>query len=663
MSAREATWVGGMAGVLALASLALVYAQGPGPEAQVVDRVFARWNHQDSPGCAVSVMRDGRIVYAQGYGSANLEYGIQITPSSVFHVASISKQFTAMAIALLVAEGRVSWDDDIRRHVPEVPRLDARITLGQLAHHTSGLRDQWSLLRMAGWRWEEDVVKEADVLDLISRQRALNFEPGSAFLYSNTGYTLLAVVVERVSGQSLRQFTDERIFAPLRMTETHFHDDHTAVVRNRAYAYAPGNDGGYRLSIPKFDTVGATNLFTTVEDLARWDRNFYTAEVGGRGVLADLHRRGTLRQGGLISYAMGLVHGVHRGHATVGHGGADAGYRAEFLRFPDHRLSVAVLCNLPSSDPDRLVRAVADIYLESADADEVESVPEPAPPPGTSDDVRAAAGAVPGPVTAAEANETLEGLIGFYRRDESDTPLHLIVRDRTLTILTGGLTGTLVPIGPDRFRVTGSSTVGTFDRSAGSATLRLSGPTEGTFEQQPHWRPSAEELTPFAGDYYSDDLGVQYSLRMNEGRLVVWHRKLGTLPLTPTYRDGFFTSGFYLAFTKGAGGAVDGFTMSTPRAWKVRFDRQQTQRAPEQRQGTSLRRGGRRDGPGRGPTVGPTLQLLASSAGSSSATSSKAARPSCCHSVSGCGPATIPSRSGSSPWGGGGAETRRSFAS
>ena len=577
MSAREATWIGGavvgMAGVLALASLALVYAQGPGPEAQV-DRVFARWSHPDTPGCAVSVMRDGRIVYAQGYGSANLEYDIRITPSSVFHVASISKQFTAMAVALLVAEGRLSWDDDIRRYVPEVPDLGARITLRRLAHHTSGLRDQWSLLRMAGWRREEDVVKQADVLDLTSRQRALNFEPGSAFLYSNTGYTLLAVVVERVSGQSFRQFADERIFAPLRMTETHFHDDHAAVVRNRAYAYAPGDDGAYRLSIPDFDTVGATNLFTTVEDLARWDRNFYTAEVGGRGVLADLHRRGTLRQGGVISYAAGLAHGVYRGHATVGHGGADAGYRAEFLRFPDQRLTVTVLCNFPSADPDRLVRAVADIYLASSGPDEVESIPGPASTPAASDGVRAASSAsVSRPMTAAQADELLAGLVGFYRRDESDTPLHLIVRDSVLTILTGGSAGTLVPIGSDRFRLTGSSTVGTFDRSADSATLRLSGPTEGTFIQQPQWRPSAEELAQFTGHYFSDDLAVQYALRADEGRLVAWHRKLGTLTLTPTYPDGFFTSGFYLGFTKDVDGAVDGFTMSTQRAWKVRFDR------------------------------------------------------------------------------------------
>lgn len=572
MRTREGTCTAGvvvaMAGVLALASLVVLWAQGPGDEARV-DQVFARWDRPDTPGCAVSVMRDGRIVYAHGYGSANLEYDIPITPSSVFHVASIAKQFTAMAVALLVSEGRVSWDDDIRRYVPEVPDFGSRITLGHLAHHTSGLRDQWSLLRMAGWRWGEDVVRQADVLDLTSRQRALNFEPGSAFLYSNTGYTLLAVVVERVSGQPFREFTDARIFAPLGMSQTRFEDDHTAIVRHRAYAYARGDDGVHRVSIPDFDTVGATGLLTTVEDLARWDRNFYTAEVGGRDVLADLLRRGTLSGDRVISYAAGLAHGVYRGQPTVGHGGADAGYRAEFLRFPDRRLSVAVFCNFPSSDPDRLVRAVADVYLEPTGSDEGELPPgssaaSDGEPPASSDPVSP-------PATAVEA---LEELTGFYRREESDTPLHLIVREGALTILSGGSADTFVPIGPDQFRLGGSSTVGTFDRSAGVVTLRLSGPLEGTFTRQPRWRPTAVALASFAGSYYSADLAVQYALSVDGGRLVARQRKLGTLLLTPTYPGGFFTSGFYLAFTQGADGAVDGFTMSTARAWKVRFDRQ-----------------------------------------------------------------------------------------
>ena len=198
-----------------------------------VDQIFAAWDTAETPGCAVSVMREGELVHARGYGVANLEYDIPITASSIFHVASISKQFTALAVALLVADGEVSWDDDLRTYVPEVPDLGPRITLRHLVHHTSGIRDQWSLLRMAGWRFEADVVTQDDVLDLISRQRALNFEPGTDYVYSNSGFTLLAVVVERVSGQTLREFAAARIFGPLGMTSTHFHDDHQMIVRNR----------------------------------------------------------------------------------------------------------------------------------------------------------------------------------------------------------------------------------------------------------------------------------------------------------------------------------------------------------------------------------------------------------------------------------------------
>ena len=178
------------------------------------------------------------------------------------------------------------------------------------------------------------------------------------------------------------------------------------------------------------------------------------------------------------------------------------------------------------------------------------------------------------PSTTVEPDDPLEELAGFYRREQSDTPLHLIVREGALTILSGGSSGTFVPIGPDEFRLGGSSTVGTFDRSAGAVTLRLRGPGEGTFTRQPRWRPSAVALAPFEGRYYSAELAVQYTLSMDGGRLVARQHKPGTLPLTPTYPDGFFTSGFYLAFTRGADGGVDGFTMSTARAWKVRFDRQ-----------------------------------------------------------------------------------------
>ncbi|MFO7871733.1 MAG: serine hydrolase domain-containing protein, partial [Kiritimatiellia bacterium] len=371
-----------------------------------VDSIFLQMDRTTTPGCALSVMEEGRPLYFRGYGMANLEYGVPISPSSVFHVASVSKQFTTFAVSLLVAEGRVSWEDDIRTYVPEVPDFGETITLRHLANHTSGLRDQWSLLGMAGWRFEGDVITQGDVLDITSRQTALNFPVGTQYLYSNTGFTLLAVVVERVSGQTLKEFAQERIFGPLGMEGTHFHDDHNTMVPDRAYAYAPIAEGKYRISIPDFDVVGATSLHTTVEDMARWDRNFYTAEVGGPEVVEEMHRRGVLRSGDTIPYALGLVHGRYRGLSTVGHGGADAGYRSQFLRFPEQETSVAVLCNFPSSNPGRLATRVVDIVLEGALSASplAEEGAEP-DPDGPDPD-----GPDPVPLTPEE----LERLDGFY---------------------------------------------------------------------------------------------------------------------------------------------------------------------------------------------------------------------------------------------------------
>ena len=331
---RAAVAVLAAIGLLAAAAVLPGTAQPDGLEPRV-DAIFAPWTGRGTPGCSVAVMRGGELLFARGYGAANLEYDIPITPSTVFHVASVSKQFTALALGLLIAEGKVSWDDDIRRYVPELPDFGSPIRLRQLAHHTSGIRDQWALLQMAGWRWGGDVIRQADVLDLLSRQTALNFPPGSDYVYSNSGYTLLAVVVERVSGRTLPEFTDRRLFRPLRMTHTAFRDDHTLLVRNRAYAYARDGFGNYRLSIPDFAIAGATSLFTTVEDLAHWNRNFGTGEVGGRDVLRQLAEPGALDDGARLSYAFGLAHGTHRGRRTIGHGGTDAGYRSEFLRFPD----------------------------------------------------------------------------------------------------------------------------------------------------------------------------------------------------------------------------------------------------------------------------------------------------------------------------------------
>jgi CubicO group peptidase (beta-lactamase class C family) len=275
----------------------------------------------------------------------------------------MSKQFTAAAIVLLAQEGKLSFDDPAKAYPPELPDFGIPITIRHLLHHTSGLRDQWELLGLAGWRYSLDLITNHDVLAVVSRQKALNFQPGSEFMYSNTGYTLLAEIVQRVSGRTFREFTTARIFEPLEMPSTHFRDDHAEIVKNIAYGYVE-EEGRFRLSITNFDTVGATSLLTSVRDLARWDENFDSGLVGGQPFLDQMLQRGILNDGQQLQYAFGLLVDSYRGSSIVFHAGADAGYRSELIRFPEQRLAVACLANVASIDPSTMARRVADIYLE-----------------------------------------------------------------------------------------------------------------------------------------------------------------------------------------------------------------------------------------------------------------------------------------------------------
>ena len=274
-----------------------------------IDALFADWDRADGPGCAVGIVRAGELAYAHGYGMANLEHGIAIDKDSVFHVASISKQFAALALVLLERDGRLSLGDEARRYLPELPDFGTPITLRHLLNHTSGLRDQWELLALAGWR-PDDLKTDGDVFDLAARQRDLNFPVGAEWLYCNTGYTLAALAVPRVTGLSLRDFLHDRLFAPLGMARTHFHNDHNEIVAGRTQAYTP-HEGGedWRISLPVFDTTGATSLFTTVEDLARWVGQLAQWRATDDPILDTLLTPGVLNDGTVLDYALACESG------------------------------------------------------------------------------------------------------------------------------------------------------------------------------------------------------------------------------------------------------------------------------------------------------------------------------------------------------------------
>ncbi|MXY27361.1 beta-lactamase family protein [Candidatus Poribacteria bacterium] len=330
-----------------------------------VDRLFEEWNQSDSPGAAVAVTRDGGVIYKQGYGMANLEYDIPITPTSIFDIASVSKQFAAFAIVTLSHQGKLSIDDDIRTHLPDLPDFGNTITIRHLLHHTSGLRDWVQSLSIAG-DLMDDIISFKHILKMARHQKAFNFEPGTEYLYSNTGYNLLAEIVERVTGDSFREWTDIHIFKPLGMIHSHFHDDYEMILKNRAYSYQAVESGGFKHAVNNTTALGSSSLYSTVEDLAKWILNLETASIGGRTVLAQMYQRGVLNNGKHISYAFGLNIDEYRGLKTVGHSGSWRGFRSHLIHFPDQKFGVVILCNLDTFNPLRLAEQVADIYLADA---------------------------------------------------------------------------------------------------------------------------------------------------------------------------------------------------------------------------------------------------------------------------------------------------------
>jgi CubicO group peptidase (beta-lactamase class C family) len=340
-----------------------------GPHGQkmeaAVDEVFEDLTAPGSPGCALGVYRDGQMIYAKGYGLANVEENVPITPKSVFDIGSTSKQFTAASILLLEKQGKLSVNDDVRKYVPELPDYGNQVTILHLLNHTSGLRDYLTLMELAGIR-ADSVTTDEDALALIARQRALNFAPGSEWLYSNTGFFLLSTIVKRVSGKTLREFAGENIFTPLGMTQTQYRDSHTSLIANRALAYdANEKKAGYTLNVSYFEQTGDGAVHTSVEDLLKWDENFYTGQIGGKIFLAELQEHGKLNNGKVLDYAKGLNVAEYRGLHTVRHGGSWGGYRAVLLRFPDQHFSVACLCNVGNANPARRANEVADVYLAS----------------------------------------------------------------------------------------------------------------------------------------------------------------------------------------------------------------------------------------------------------------------------------------------------------
>jgi CubicO group peptidase (beta-lactamase class C family) len=534
---------------------------GNDPLAKKVDELFAAWNKPDSPGAAIAVIKDGAVVYKRGYGSANLEYNIPITPATVFHVASVSKQFTAFAIALLASQGKLSLDDDIRKHLPEVPDFGKKITIRHLIHHTSGLRDQWTLLGMGGWRLDDVITKE-HIMKMVRNQKELNFDPGQENLYSNTGYTLLAVIVERVSGQTFRDYTEANIFKPLGMTNTHFHDDHERIVKNRAYSYtSAGSSGGLKLAALNYANVGATSLFTTAEDLTRWVINFEDKKIGGAAVIDQMQQVGVLNNGKKLSYAFGLGIGPYRGLNTVGHAGGDAAYRSFVFWFPEQRFGVVALSNFGSLNPQQMAMKIADIYL----ADKLAPVPAP-PAPVERKSVK-----VDPAIFDAYAGRYLSEGLGVLTISREG--------DRLVGQPRGEPKAELIPQSETIFFVKENNSEINFERDEKAKVVRLvmkTGSQTRTARKLDSPPANAEQLAQFGGDYYSPELGTVYTMAVKDGQLTAQHRRHNDIQMTELDGDLFAGETWFfqtVRFTRDSQKRIDGFRLTSGRVRNVRFEK------------------------------------------------------------------------------------------
>jgi CubicO group peptidase (beta-lactamase class C family) len=536
-----------LAGAVSLAGgsgrpLAQSAAAGAGAE---VDRLFSRFS-RETPGCAVGVSVDGATVLARGYGMADLEHDAPNTAETIFEAGSVTKQFTAAAVLLLARDGKLSLDDPVRKHIPELPDYGPPLTIRHMLNHTSGLRDWGSLAGIAGWPRTTRVHTHAHVLEIVGRQTATNFTPGTHWSYSNTGYNLAAILVSRVSGMPFAEFTRTRLFAPLGMTRTSWRDDHTRIVKGRAIGYDEV-EGRFKTDMP-FETVhGNGGLLTTVGDLLTWTGNLQRPKaVGDEAFVEAMQTPVTFAGGRGRGYGLGLMLDERRGVRQIDHSGSTAGYLAHLVRYPDQNVAVAVLCNVSSAQATQKAYDVADLYL-----------------------ARKTRLRPPVSATHTLTADDIAGVEGLYRSRLDGRPVRL-VRDGTTLRIDGG--PALLAQSTARFLTASGQE---WEVVSADHLRRRDRYDVVDYERVPPAIPTESELKVFNGTYTSDEVEARFSVLEIERRLIFLVRPKVVLRATPLYADAFDVQQLGLViFRRDGAGKVVGFTVNQDRVWDLRFARE-----------------------------------------------------------------------------------------
>jgi len=545
-----------------VAALSPVFSQSlPSALTDRIDSLFRPWDRTSSPGWAVGVVRNDSLIFAKGYGMANLEYGVPIGPETIFHMASVSKQFTAFSIVLLARQGKLNLDDDIHSYLRWFPDLKEKITIRQLLNHTSGVRDQWQLLATAGTRLD-DVITQEHIVRLLSSQQALNFKPGEQYMYSNSGFTMLAEIVRSVTGQTLRQFTDSAIFRPLGMKHTHFHDDYTEIVPNRSYSYEQDGNDHYKNSILSYSNDGATSLFTNIDDMSKWVMNFWDHKVGDGHDVEQLTKRAVLNSGRTLDYALGIAVDSFQGQRRYQHGGADAGYRTFVSVFPDLKMGFIVFSNLGDVNSGEEADQLASLFIPAGPPQK-----ETGKPPYK--DSAVAILADPGRLTP---------FTGSYTSDDG-AQFQFVIDDRKLYWINASGRDLLVSAGKDTAEEFSDPSVWfTFSTTAQGQTVwdeYWPGNHRHLYRYDTATKPDAV-LRAFTGTYYCAELDCNYRIGLKDHHLSIGNVKYGETPLKligdNTLNDDWWWMS-NLKIIRDSHGKITGFEVNSGRVRHLWFKR------------------------------------------------------------------------------------------
>ena len=506
---------------------------------------FAKAYVAPAPGCAAAVSLNGDVVFEKAFGLADLEHNVPNTTQTIFESGSVAKQFTAAALVLLQQDGKLSLDDPVKKHIPELPDYGSPLTIRHLLNHTSGLRDWGAVLSLTGAGRGERVITQDLALDVITHQRALDFTPGSEYSYSNSGYNLAAIIVERVSKQKFPAFVEERLFKPLGMKNSSWRDDYQRIVPGRAQAYSRQGNGPWRLNMPFMNVYGNGGMLTTVGDWMKWSAMLDSHALGAALVNA-LETKGVLNDGRKISYALGLTVSTYKGLKDVSHGGATAGYQTFLTRYPDNKVAIGVMCNGTSPSAGGIAASMTDEIF--------------GPFPET-----------PRTEAANVSEDELKKFVGVWRNEKTHAPARFVI-ENGVSRWSGAR---VVPLGGGQFTAGNNQLKFALDKDGtplSAETVDSDGEVR-RFVPEKEWKPTPADLTSFKGEWFSEEAGATLTIAIDGDKAFIKQRPATSLPMQPVYKDHFAVQGFVVWFTRDKDGKVKGMHVGASRMRDMPFVR------------------------------------------------------------------------------------------